>query len=141
MKLQRMVQGVVVGALLVVPLAGAQQVVPDALAVAAERSWLALVDSGYYGASWDAAAPFFQAQVDRAGWARSVEAVRGPLGKVMSRTLEQVVAAKTLPGAPDGTYAVAVYATTFEHKQDAVETVTCVEGVDGRWRVTGYFVK
>ncbi len=47
----------------------------------------------------------------------------------------------SLPGAPDGNYVVIQFKTTFEHKAQAVETVTPMLENDGVWRVTGYFIK
>ena len=48
---------------------------------------------------------------------------------------------KTLPNAPDGEYVVIQYDTNFEHKQGAVETVVPMLDKDGKWRVSGYFIK
>jgi len=31
--------------------------------------------------------------------------------------------------------------SSFEHKQTAVETVTPMLDTDGKWRVSGYFIK
>ena len=33
------------------------------------------------------------------------------------------------------------YASSFEHKKAAVETVTPMLDKDGHWRVSGYFIK
>ena len=49
--------------------------------------------------------------------------------------------AEALPGAPDGKYVVVQYRTSFERKESAVETVTPMLDEDGRWRVSGYFIK
>jgi hypothetical protein len=46
-----------------------------------------------------------------------------------------------LPGAPDGEYVVIHFHTVFANKADAIETVTPMRGRDGRWRVSGYFVR
>lgn len=48
---------------------------------------------------------------------------------------------KKLPGAPDGEYVVIQYESSFEHKQSAVETVTPMLDKDGKWRVSGYYIK
>ena len=57
---------------------------------------------------------------------------RDPLGKFVSRTVNM----KTLPGAADGEYD-----SSFEHKQSAVETVVPMLDKDGKWRISGYFIK
>ena len=51
---------------------------------------------------------------------------------------------RTLNGqtlSPDGHYVVIQYATTFEHKKSAVETITPMQEADGSWKVSGYFIK
>jgi hypothetical protein len=47
----------------------------------------------------------------------------------------------TLPGAPDGEYVVIQYQTSFANKKASVETVTPMREKDGRWRVSGYFIR
>jgi len=70
-----------------------------------------------------------------------MHASRDPLGAMVSRKLKSATYAKTLPGAPDGEYVVIQYETSFEHKQSAVETITPMLDKDGKWRVSGYFIK
>ena len=111
---------------------------------AAERAtldWLALVDVGDARGSWAAAATAFRRVVPEQQWAESLEAARGPLGKVESRRLVDAKPATELPGAPDGEYVVFQFSTAFEHKRAAVETVTPMRDADGQWRVSGYFVR
>jgi hypothetical protein len=57
------------------------------------------------------------------------------------RALKNANYTKTLPGAPDGEYVVLQYETSFEHKQSAAETVTPTLDKDGKWPVSGYFIK
>ncbi len=114
---------------------------PEAKAVAAAKSWLALVDAGKYGPSWDAAAATFRTAVTRTDWERMAASARVPFGKLLSRELAVSKAMTSLPGAPDGNYVVVQFKTSFEHKAQAVETVTAVLESDGAWRVTGYFIK
>jgi len=110
-------------------------------AAKAAQSWLALIDSGKYEKSWDAAAKLFQKSITRQNWAKQVGAVRTPLGKVLSRKLKSATYTKTLPGAPDGDYVVVQYETSFEKKADAVETITPSKESDDKWKVSGYFIK
>ncbi len=74
-------------------------------------------------------------------WVRTIEAVRRPLGDVVSRELRSADFTTTLPGAPDGEYVVVQLATEFENKASAVETVTPMKDPDGVWRVSGYFIR
>lgn len=45
------------------------------------------------------------------------------------------------PGVPDGEYVMILFASSFEHKNEAVETVTVMHDKDGTWQVAGYFIK
>ena len=113
----------------------------EAKAVAAATSWLALVDAGKYGPSWDAASAMFKRGVSRADWERMAAGARGPFGKLLTRELAAAKATSSLPGAPDGRYVVVQFKTSFEHKAQAVETVTTVRDADGVERVAGYFIR
>jgi hypothetical protein len=110
-------------------------------AVAATSSWLKGVDAGHYGASWEQAAKLFRGSVTREQWEQSLAGVRAPLGKAVARQVSAKTFSDSLPGAPDGKYVVVQYATTFEQKSAAVETVTATLEPDGHWRVSGYFIK
>ena len=117
------------------------QAKPEQLAQQSAESWLALVDSSKYGESWQEASSMFKTQVTREKWNGMVGPVRDPLGKVKSRKLKSASYTKTLPGAPDGEYVVIQYDTSFERKQSAVETITPMLDKDGKWRVSGYYIK
>lgn len=71
----------------------------------------------------------------------ALHATRDPLGKLVSRKLKSADYKTSLPGAPDGQYVVIQYETSFEHKQSALETVTPMLDKDGKWRVSGYYIK
>jgi hypothetical protein len=108
--------------------------------VAAEQ-WLALIDSGKAAESWQGAASFFQSAVTQTQWQTSLNAVRKPLGALVSRKLKNATYTKTLPGAPDGEYVVLQFDTSFTNKKEAVETITPMLDKDGKWKVSGYFIK
>ena len=110
-------------------------------AVAAADAWLKLVDAGKYGESWDGAARFFKGAVAKQDWERAAKGARGPLGKLVFRKVASRTATDSLPGAPDGKYVVVVYEASFENKKRATETVTPMLDADGRWRVSGYYVR
>ncbi len=113
----------------------------EELAQWSSEGWLALVDSGKYADSWKESSSLFKAHVSQEQWKSMLGATRDPLGKVTSRKLKSATYTKTMPGAPDGDYVVIQYETSFEHKQSAVETVTPMLDKDGKWRVSGYFIK
>jgi hypothetical protein len=114
---------------------------PKQLAQKSAESWLTLTDEGKYSESWDAAAQMFKSAVTKEQWQSAMKGSREPLGKMRSRRLKAATYTKTLPGAPDGEYVVIQFDTSFEHKQSAVETVTPMLDMDGKWKVSGYYIK
>ena len=70
-------------------------------AVAAAKAWLSLVDSEKYEESWNEAAGFFRGVVPKDEWQQSMQALRKPLGKNISRELQSRQYRTSLPGAPD----------------------------------------
>jgi hypothetical protein len=107
----------------------------------AAQKWLSLVDQGKYAESWESAAAYFKNAVSEKQWLQSMKGARQPLGKLVSRKLLNARFATNLPGAPDGQYVVIQYATSFENKSSATETVTPMLDRDQKWRVSGYFIK
>lgn len=110
-------------------------------ATAAAEGWLGQVDTGKYAESWQGASTLFRGAVTEPKWVESLHGVRTPLGELVSRQLKSAQLSTSLPGAPDGHYVVMQFATRFEHKQAAVETVTCMQEKDGRWKAAGYYIK
>ena len=109
-------------------------------AVLAAKEWLAGVDSKEYKKSWLEAAPFFKEHVKEEQWEDQISTVRGPLGKAESREFIDAQFTTTLPGAPQGEYAVIRFKTNFSGKPNSVETITPMMA-NGSWRVSGYFIK
>ncbi len=110
-------------------------------ALRAARTWLAVVVTGNYDESWQAAAGYFRTAVGKEQWRQAMEGVRRPLGNLLTREPKGKTYMTELPGAPDGQYVVIQFDTAFENKRAAVETVTPMLEDDGSWRVTGYFIK
>ncbi len=110
-------------------------------AVEVAEQWLAMVDAGNYDKSWTKAASLFQKAIPQEQWVQRVSAVRDPIGTLKSRKVDSSSYETSLPGAPDGEYVVIQFASSFEHKTEAVETVTPMLDSDGEWRVSGYFIK
>jgi hypothetical protein len=107
----------------------------------AALAWLKLVDQAKYQDSWQSAGPMFQKAVSAKQWTHSLEAVRTPLGAVLSRKEAGRQNHKQLPGAPYGEYLVFSFRTSFAHKAQAVETLTLRRQPDGTWRAAGYFIR
>jgi hypothetical protein len=110
-------------------------------AVISAEKWLGLVDSQKYPESWKETAEYFRNAITQEQWKQSLQAVRKPLGKVITRKVKTKTYRTSLPGAPDGEYVVIEFDTSFDHKKSAMETVTPVLDKDGIWRVSGYYIK
>ena len=110
-------------------------------AEAASEAWLKFVDSGDYSQSWQDASSLFKAAVSETDWEHKLKAARGPLGALFSRKLKSAEYKTQLPGAPDGQYVVIQYDSSFANKKSAVETVTPMLDKDGKWHVSGYFIR
>jgi hypothetical protein len=111
----------------------------DALKAAEE--WLALIDANDYGRSWDEAAELFKKSITKEMWEQSIRAVRPAMGDFISRSVKSAEYATSLPGAPDGEYVVIQFSAKFTNKKSAIETVTPMKDPDGKWRVSGYYIK
>lgn len=104
------------------------------------RQWLTLVDDANYAESYSQAGATFKSHITADAWAQKATATREPLGAMASRSLRDVKLVKTMPGMPDGQYAVVRYDSVFAHRAAAVETVSLAAGPDGAWSVIGYFI-
>jgi hypothetical protein len=120
---------------------GAEKQAAEKKATASAEAWLQLLDQAKYGESWDTAAEYLKNAVEKKDFEKSLGAARKPLGKVTSRELKSQQYATSLPGAPDGEYVVIQFKTAFANKKSAIETITPMLDKDGKWRVSGYFIK
>lgn len=114
---------------------------PEDAAQAAAASWLKIVDKADYATSWEEAAKLFKGAVTKDQWKQAAAGVRGPLGRVISRKVKSREYKEKVPGAPDGKYVIVQFDTVFDKKSSAVETVTPMLDPDGKWRVSGYFIR
>lgn len=110
-------------------------------ALAAAEAWLALLDAGGYGASWEAAAPMFRDALPRIPWETTVESARAPLGVVISRKLRQASYVRGTATDPDAELYVLQYDTRFQNRPLSTEVVTPMRGADGAWRVSAYVLR
>jgi hypothetical protein len=113
--------------------------VKSAMAVA--EAWLAGVDAGRYGASWDDAAKLLQGAIERTKWEITLERARGPLGVAVTRKLRTANFTRSLPDAPPGEYIVIRYDTVFENRPLSTEIVTPMREPDGTWKIAGYIIR
>ena len=115
--------------------------VAEKAATSAAQTWLTVIDHGDYAQSWQEASAFFRSAVTEDKWKSSLEIVRKPLGKLTSRKVKKAQFATSLPGAPDGQYVILKFASSFENKASAIETITPMMDTDGTWRVSGYYIR
>lgn len=114
---------------------------PATQAQKAAEQWLALVDAGKYGESWDEAAQMLKTTVSRKDWVSTVKEKRAALGKVASRKLTKTDALKNIPGLPPGEYFGLQFRSSFEKLPAATEVVVPTLEKDGKWRVSEYVVQ
>ena len=133
--------GVCLGFLLTAGVDASQGQERETAAIAEAEKWLGLVDEGKYAESWTEAAGYFKNAIAQEQWVQSLKAVRNPFGKLISREVKNKTYSTSLPGAPDGEYVVIQFETSFANKRSAIETVTPMLEKDGKWRVSGYFIK
>jgi len=110
-------------------------------AINASKTWLDIVDGGKYSESWKHASEYFRNALSSEQWEQMLSTVRKPLGKILKREVKSQKYSRTLPGVPDGEYVMIQYETEFENKKSAIETITPMLEKDGKWRVSGYFIK
>ena len=70
-----------------------------------------------------------------------MQSVRKPLGKTLKRELKSSFYRTTLPGVPEGEYVVIQFEASFENKKSTIETITPALDKEGKWRVSGYYIK
>ena len=79
--------------------------------------------------------------MSKADWQNALQQVRLPLGAAGNRSLMGSIYQTDLPDAPKGEYVVIQYKTEFAGKNQFIETITPMLDKDGKWRVSGYFIK
>lgn len=79
--------------------------------------------------------------VTKPAWKDAVLQARGPFEPFGARKLLNAVFRRQLPNAPPGEYVVLQYETRVQGNRTVVETVTPMRDPDGRWRVSGYYVR
>jgi uncharacterized protein DUF4019 len=107
----------------------------------AAAQWLTIVDSRQYAESWFQAASALRNAVTKEQWKNALDSARAPLGKVVSRQFKSATYTTKLPNALAGEFVIIQYETSFEQVPGMIETVTPMLEKDGKWKVSGYYVK
>lgn len=110
-------------------------------ALKAAETWLELLDSAKFADTWKTADDYFKKRVKEAKWVGQMPRLSAKFGKLISRKLISANFTDKLPALPDRSAFVLRYASSFEKKPQAVETVVPIIGSDGIWRVSGYYIK
>jgi hypothetical protein len=113
---------------------------PEAAAHKAALAWLELVDARQYAKTYAEAARVIRTTFDQDKWVRSISAALPPLGAMQSRVLVKTEYLTGMPGGEPGPYVQLRFASSYENKAEAQETVT-MYFERGAWRVAGYFLK
>lgn len=103
------------------------------------QAWLNEVDKGHYAQSWDMGSTVFKLTISKEEWIKALDAIRKPLGSLISREIVDERTAKDPHKLPKGDYVVMVYKTSFATKSSATEIVTLYKE-DGKWQVLTYQV-
>lgn len=106
----------------------------------AANSWLALLDGEDYLSSWQQCDEIAKEKVTAQQWEKAVSQVRQQMGKVQSRSLSSIQLSSTLPGLPNGSYALLTFNTQFENKSLSIETIP-MSKASGNWKPIGYFIR
>jgi hypothetical protein len=104
----------------------------------AARGWLAQMDAGSYGVSYEGAAPALRAVVTKIQWEKDLVRVREPLGGVVNRKIRQAACTRGTPADPEADVCLIQYNTQFENRPLGDEQLTLLRGRDGAWRVAAY---
>src|SRR5471032_427248 len=104
--------------------APAVSVLDIAPAMHAADNWIAYVDTGRYGQSWDESAAYFREAMPKVQWETSLAAACDPLGVTIARKVRSANYTRVLPGAPEGEYVVIQYDTRFANRPQSIETIT-----------------
>ena len=110
-------------------------------AMAAATNWLARLDAGAVGDTWQESSTLMREAVTREQWEKALREVKGQLGPLVARKLVSATYTRQLPGAPPGEYVVIQYHARYENRALVTETVTPMRDKDGAWRVSGYYAK
>jgi hypothetical protein len=102
-------------------------------------SWLALIDAGKFGESWDAAAPTLREGITREQWRRRGTRVRSRLDTLKARELMRTQYRDSTRQIPGGQPVVALQYETEYDAQTVLEAVVTTRR-EGDWGVVGYRV-
>ncbi|HLB73077.1 MAG TPA: DUF4019 domain-containing protein [Sedimentisphaerales bacterium] len=110
-------------------------------AIEAAEAWLKILDAAQYAKAMEEAAEYLRNSVAKEQWEQFLMMPRARCGKLVSRKLLSKEYTTEIPNAPAGQYVTIHYQTRFQNRTAAVETITPMLEKDGKWRVSGYYIK
>lgn len=102
--------------------------------------WLNLNDRENYRESLNSTSEILRSKINAQAWLALMDSQRKPLGRVITRQLEDGNLTYDPPGLPAGTYMWIKFKTTFANGASGVETVT-LHLENGAWKVLTYGIK
>jgi hypothetical protein len=109
--------------------------------LAASRAWLAALDAGRYGISWEEADPLLKGSMPKVLWETGLDRARAPLGVALARKIRQASCTRGTQADPEAEICLIQYDTQFEHRMLGDERITVLRGRDGNWRVAAYALR
>jgi CubicO group peptidase (beta-lactamase class C family) len=113
---------------------------PEPVSVTAAEVWLALLDQGDYGKSWETAGEAFRKEVTKNDWVANVSGVRKPLGDLIYRKVSTTNQMVNPPDLPKGSYFVAEFDSAFTGLEAASETAFFKLEQNGQWKAAAYLI-
>ena len=106
-------------------------------ALAASKTWVALIDAGQYDESYAFGCGAMHDKVPQDRWEEVLKALRIPWGPVVSRKQISHVYKPNGYEGTEGEFLIITYDTSFQKLSPATETVV-LKWEDGKWRGAGY---
>jgi len=120
-----------------------KKIEPHILAAGTEAAedFLHQIDSKKYEESWESSSSLMRSKIFLEVWNQQIPAMRSRVGNLINRKQGSAAVSDWAEGAPDGQYLTLKYASSFEKKAEATETIILSLEDDNVWRVAGYFIK
>jgi Protein of unknown function (DUF4019) len=113
----------------------------EAAAVERAKAWLVVMDAGRYADGWRQASKFLRESVSEDKWMETMQAVRKPMGSLVTRKVKSTKFRRMMAHALKGKYLIIDFKTAFSKKPTAAESITQIKEKDGVWRVGGYHIE
>ncbi len=86
-------------------------------------NYLELLDQHRLQDAWHSMAPLFKSFNDQQQWQQRIGAIRQAYGATISRKISRSSYRDSFRNAPDGSYVIVQFDSSFQHKAKGVETV------------------